>query len=201
MTGVVTPAMIPSIGNLAHLEAYVKGMKTTFIATLRERMEIANSNPVFTSDMRTPEVMEVFAYAPGRTHIMVQRASALNQRAARLMASKLDGDALPLLQQSYQLDPNSARTCTLLGVALLNLHDTTRAVEALQKALRLHPDYAPAMVPLADVLTVSGEYITALSLLRRAIGLAPNSQIARTSLERTVRRQYEQGFMRMRLQN
>ena len=135
--------------------------------------------------------MEVFAYVPGRTHIMAQRASALNRAAAQYMASQKDAEALPLLQQSYEFDRGSARTCTLLGVAMLNLGDTIRAMEALRKALRLQPDYVQAMLPLGDAASARHEYITALSLLQKAVELSPGSKRAREAYIRAAQHQYE----------
>jgi tetratricopeptide (TPR) repeat protein len=203
VTGVVTPAMIPSIGNLLHLETYLKGMRANYLVTLRERFEVVNANPLFTSDAKTPEVMEVFAYTPGRTHIMPQRASALNRQASQYMASRMDADALPLLQQSYEFDRNSSRTCTLLGVAMLNLGDTARAMEALGKALRLQPDYGPAMVPFGDVSASRKDYTTALAMLRNAVRLMPASKLAVDAFNRVSQRQLEDslaalGFKRVR---
>lgn len=206
ITGVVTPAMIASIGNLLHLETYLKGMRAGYLVTLRERFEVVNANPLFTSDVKTPEVMEVFAFTPGRTHIMPQRASALNRQAAQYMTSRMDAEALPLLQQSYELDRNSARTCTLLGVAMLNLGDTARSLEALGKALRLQPDYGPAMVPFGDAAAARKDYTTALSVLRNAVRLMPGSKLAVEAYNRAAQRQYEDslaalGFKRMRFRD
>jgi hypothetical protein len=186
MIGIATPEMIPSIGNLQDLEVFLKGRKTDYIATLREQFEVVNVNPLFTSDPNTPEVMEVFRFISGRTHVMAQPASALNVQAARLMQARMDREAALALKESYRLDPMSSRTSTLLGVCLLNLKDTAQAITFLDQAILLHPDYAPAMLPLGDVFINKKDYRAAVSLLQRAVELNPKSQNARASLKRAL---------------
>jgi hypothetical protein len=190
ITGIVTPALLPTIGNLKDLEIFLKAQRTTHIATLRERFEVVNMNPVFTSDPRTPEVMEVIPYKPGQTHILTQRAAALNAQAAAFMQRNMNQQAVELLRRSYALDPMSARTSTLAGLGLLAMQDTAQAISFLDQSLLIQPDYAPAMVPMADVYINRKDYKTAVTLLRKALELNPRSSIAARSYEKAYKYYY-----------
>jgi hypothetical protein len=190
ITGIVTPALIPTLGNLRDLEIFLKAQKTTHIATLRERFEVVNMNPVFTSDPKVTEVMEVLPYKPGQTHILVQRAAALNAQAVVYMQNNMHQQAVELLRRSYQLDPMSARTSTLAGLAFLSLNDTVQALSFLDQSLLLQPDYSAAMVPMADIYYNKKNYKQSVSLLRKALEVSPNLASARRSFDRAYKEYY-----------
>lgn len=184
ITGVHTPALAAAKGDLAQVAAYLRTNGATHVATLRERFEVVNVNHLFQTSLRYPEIMEVFPYEAGRTHIMAQPASALLVDAVRLMQSRQFSSALPLLDQAMKLDPRSCRTNTLVGVCFLAMNDTTQAEEFLTQALALHPEYGPAMVPLGDVYTGRKQYTNAYTMLERAYQLLPNSQQVQDSYSR-----------------
>ena len=190
ITGIVTPELLPTLGDLKSLEVFLKGQKTDYIATLRERFEVVNMNPLFTSDTKTPEVMEVIPYKPGQTHILVQRSSALNAQAVALMQQGMFPQAAEYLRQSYALDPMSSRTSTLTGLCMLSLKDTAQAVSFLDQSMLIQTDYAPAMTPLADIYYNRKDYKMAITLVRRALELNPGSTIARHSYDKVYKAFY-----------
>ena len=190
VTGVLTPELVSSIGDLGKLETYLAAVGITHYAMLREQYEVVNVNPLFTSDIRVPEVMEVLPFKKKRSHIMPQAASALNVRAATMMASRLNEQALAVLEESYKLDPASARTQTLIGLCLLSIGDSTRAINALERALRLQEDYGAAMLPLGDMYSAKREHTAAIRLLGQAVLLSPNSTRTREAFEKAALSHY-----------
>jgi hypothetical protein len=191
ITGELSPSMIPVIGSMAKLVAELRQRGIEYIAARRDRLEVVNSNPLFSSDVTKADIMEVFAYTPGRTHLMSQSASALNIEAARLMQRSDWPGAMRVLQQSFKEDPYSSRTSTLYGLVLLQLGDTSNAQSYLNQALALHGDYAPAMIPLADIHVQSGRYNEGIRMLEKALEINPNSAQAKTSYRAAVRAKRE----------
>ncbi|MBR9974814.1 MAG: tetratricopeptide repeat protein [Bacteroidetes bacterium] len=182
ITGKLSPELRPIMGDMAKLVARLRKSGVHVVAARRDQLEVVNTNPVFTSDPRLPDVMEVFFYAPGRTHLMSQAASALNMEASRLMSLGRWRDAVPVLQASFKEDPYSSRTSTLYGLTLLQLGDTANARTYLSQALTLHGEYAPAMVPLADVMVRQKEFDQAIRMLKQALEVNPASVQAEASL-------------------
>ncbi len=181
-TGKLTPSVTEYMNSMAQLVAEIRRSKVTYVAARRDEFEVVNANPVFSSDPAQPGVMEVFAYVPGRTHLMSQTASALNAEAVRLMGQRRWSEAAAVLQQSFEADPYSCRTNTLYGIAVLQQGDTANARTYLSQALLLHAEYAPAMVPLGDILVAKKEYEQGLRLLDQAVTLNPQSVQAQASL-------------------
>ncbi len=189
ITGVVSPQMVPAIGDFAALTTILRGERIDYIATLREQFEVVNAAPVFTSDPLHSEVMEIVPTAGGRTHLMMPVASALNAEAVKALQYQQPQAAIQALRRSVQIDGSSSRTMSLLGLAMLGARDTASAVIAFREALRIFPDYAQAMTPLGDLLVARHEYREGVSLLRRAAELNPASFTARQSLERALEAQ------------
>ncbi|MDH7514598.1 MAG: hypothetical protein QHI48_01805 [Bacteroidota bacterium] len=185
LTGTVSPQVTPAVGFPAKLEAVLSAENADYLATFRERLEAVNLNPVFTTNPRIPEVLEIFRIERHKIHLVPKAASVLNTRAAYFMSRKLYGDALAEIRRSLVIDPNSARTHTLAGICLLETGDTAQAKTFLERALEIQEDYAPAMVPLGDIHASRKEYTTALRLLENAMRLNPDSPTVRTSYNRT----------------
>lgn len=182
ITGKLSPELRPDMGDMAKLVARLRKSGVHVVAARRDQLEVVNTNPVYTSDPRLPDVMEVFFYAPGRTHLMSQTASMLNLEASRLMSLGRWRDAMNVLQTSFKEDPYSCRTSTLYGLTLLQLGDTANARTYLSQALTLHGEYAPAMVPLADVMVRQKEFDQAVRMLEQALEVNPASVQAEASL-------------------
>jgi tetratricopeptide (TPR) repeat protein len=74
--------------------------------------------------------------------------------------------AIAVLEPATQLfrdNPDSRYIWKNLGLAKLLTHDLVGAEQAFQKALDIHPDYAPAEAGMAMVLEERGETEAALS--------------------------------------
>lgn len=189
--GALSPDVIPKIGDLPALTAMLDDAGIDYIATVRDEFEVVNVNPLVSSNRSEPSVAEVFRYIPTRTHIMSQRASVMNLQAAQLIQQESYDAAVNLLERSLKADPFSSRTNTLLGITQLQSGDTNAAITSLRQALALHPQYAPAMVPLGDVLVNQKNFTEGLRILRRAARLNPQSTVAKESLKAAEKAQRE----------
>ena len=81
------------------------------------------------------------------------------------------------------LQPADTHALINLGIALLSLGDTTRAVPALRRATELEPGNPKAHQNLAVALAQQGEWRDAAEHAARAASLAPNDASARELLD------------------
>ncbi len=197
MKGAVSPAVLPVIGDLPALVRVMDEQQVGHIITTREEFEVVNVNPLVTSDVNQPGIIEAFRYVPTRTHIMSQSASALNMEAVQLMQQQRFDAASNVLERSLREDPESSRSSTLLAIARLQAGDTSAAIGHLRTALAIHPHFAPAMVPLGDVLIRQQEWTEGMELLEKAVRLFPQSEQAKASLE-TARKVLREDSLRAR---
>ncbi len=82
-----------------------------------------------------------------------------------------------------ELDPSSGETRTALGwVELYRGLDLAAAEDALERAVKLDPNYAPAHHTYSGVLEVTGRFEEAIREEKQAVLLDPLSHISRASL-------------------
>ncbi len=111
-----------------------------------------------------------------------QRALQLNPNYATarqwysfyLWLTKGHDEALAELDHARQLDPLSLIINTDQGRLLCAAHQTDRAIELLQKAINLDPNFADAHRALAMAYIQKGEYSQALDEAQRGVALDPN---------------------------
>jgi len=176
MVGLVSPQVIPMIGNLPALDNFLREQGVTHLAVLRNWFEVVNQRPLYTTNQLYPEIMEVFRFLPGKTHIMSQQASRMNGEAAYLMKLGRYREAFTILRESFKMDPQSSKTVLMIGIAQLAEGDTTRAIQAFQQALKLQPDNVTALASLGMIYSSKKRHWEALRLLKRAVEIVPNDQ-------------------------
>ncbi|MFN8549500.1 MAG: tetratricopeptide repeat protein [Candidatus Eisenbacteria bacterium] len=145
--------------------------KVTHVACLRNWLEVVNVHPIFVADPR-PEVLEVFPWIPGRTHIVSEQVSAMNQRAAQLLKSNLP-QALALVQRSLTADPDNGRSWMLLGATQELSGDPVGAEQSYRRGLSLAPDAEEVLYALGLLLARDGRKEEARGLLDRLTELNP----------------------------
>ncbi len=191
MVGLVSPRVIPMIGNLTALVNYLKEQRVTHLAVLRNWFEVVNQRPLFSTDLLRPEIMEVFRFLPGKTHIMSQPASRMNGKAAYLMKLGRYREAFSILRESFKIDPQSSKTVIMIGIAQLAEGDTTRAIQAFEQAIKLQPDNVTALASLGMIYSSKKRHWEALRLLKRAVEIEPKDQ--------TFQKTYYDAWMRYRV--
>ncbi len=187
MVGLVSPEMIDYIGSLGKLEDFIRRQGATHIAVLRNWFEIVNQNPIYSTDERYPEIMEVFEYRRGITHFMPQLATSINGQAAQLLQRGRVQDALRYLDESYRMDPKSVRTLTLLGIAAAAVGDTVQSAKAFEAALGLQPDYTPVMLPFGKLRAMQKRYSEAIQLFQSALAARPDYPEAMAALQQAYK--------------
>ncbi|MFD2230442.1 tetratricopeptide repeat protein [Alkalimarinus sediminis] len=108
------------------------------------------------------------------------RFAVANQLAG--YAAQVSGDdyvTLSKLLREYEkqlrLSQDMPAGQAAIAMYALNQGDTEGALTALNKALEIEPDYAPALLNLADLYRGMGDESEALNILKRAIAVAPDS--------------------------
>ena len=94
-------------------------------------------------------------------------------------------EAIPLLQEATQRDPNFGQAYLYLGRSYLNLAQWSNAIPVLRTAFRLAPEASKhevtqllvdALVGGATAALKTGGFREAVGLLHEALGLAPHAQ-------------------------
>jgi tetratricopeptide (TPR) repeat protein len=151
MVGLVSPDMIERIGSLDRLREFLVRNRVTHVAVLRNWFEIVNQNPIYTSDERTPEILEVFEFDAARTHFTPQNVSAMTETARYYLSVGQLQQASSILEQAVRIDPLSSKVHYFLGVAYGMRGNTDGAIRHLEVAIQSNPDYADAYRVLAGV--------------------------------------------------
>lgn len=89
------------------------------------------------------------------------------EAAARDGAKQESPDIDSLIAESIRLNPNFAASRALLGKRRLNAGDPDGAIQELELALRLRPDYTPAAFHLAQAYQKAGRKTEAQAALNR----------------------------------
>lgn len=88
---------------------------------------------------------------------------------------QLNEQALPLLQRLVALQDGDPALYTDLGAAYGATADWKSADEQFRKALKLHPNYPPALTGIANLELKQGRPEKAIELLQQAIKLVPSA--------------------------
>jgi tetratricopeptide (TPR) repeat protein len=125
--------------------------KVTHLAFLENWIEVANQEPLWVADER-PEVLSVYTWIPGRTLLVPERVTALNEQSVQLAMGGDLAMASRLLQRSLRLGPTNSRSWFLLGAVLEKSGNAGGAERAYRTALELFPDHEDARYALGALL-------------------------------------------------
>ncbi len=112
---------------------------------------------------------------------VAERVRRLVSEAARLLAAKRPGEALPLLSEAWELDPRNAATAINLGGAYILQGKYRRAVPILEEAARLEPDNPMVWTNLAAAylgrlaLATTEQQDRAIAAYERVLALNPRT--------------------------
>ncbi len=91
-------------------------------------------------------------------------------------------DAISYLQKAVQVAPDDPEAWRELALGLINLGETSKAVEALREVIGRRPDEVAARLDLAHLLYVLGQADDAIALLLKVIELDARNLAALRSL-------------------
>jgi hypothetical protein len=171
----VSPELLERGGDRKSLAARLTARGVTHVAALRNWLEVANVDPLFVADPR-PEILEVYPWIPGRSHLVDARASRLGLRAAEALARGDASGARALLEASLAIDGENARAWLLLGGAFEMERRLPEAGNAYRRSLALHPDSDTVRFRLAANLAARGERDEARSLAGDLLARHPTDE-------------------------
>ncbi|MER3524587.1 MAG: hypothetical protein C4326_11130 [Ignavibacteria bacterium] len=182
MVGLVSPEMIERIGSLERLRQFLVEKKVTHLALLRNWFEVVNQTPLYKTNEREPEIMEVFAFDPHTTHITSQDVTRAVEVAAQYLYQGQGQIASDILQRALQVDPQNSKVHHLIGMVYLTSGRTAAARASFETALRLYPDFLEAQIGLAQVLARENKVEEAVERLQTLAHQRPDSPIVYRAL-------------------
>ncbi len=189
MAGLVTPEVVPHLlkpDYAAFLARLFEARGVTHLAVLESWQPVDNQEPLFTADPN-PEVLRVFAWQPGRTHLMDPAVRA----DAGLAAEALASGTLPLAEgriaRALAADSGSAMVWTLAGAIADRGGRVPEAAAAFARAVRLFPRSADARAGLGITLARLGRLPEARAQLDTLSTLEYRPE-SRALLERMIER-------------
>lgn len=102
-------------------------------------------------------------------------AKALIREAARLNTAGRAAEAVALLQQAIQAEPDSGAPFLALGIILEDAGDRSQAITCFKRAVTLTPALAEAHARLGGLLAMTGFREDAVRHLNSAAAAAPNT--------------------------
>ena len=167
IAGLIDPEVVPHLHRPDYTEFLVGELTrrgVTHLAVLRNWLEVTGVEPLFLADP-APEILEVYPWIPGRTHLVPEAATALEQLAARRLASGDAAGALTAIERSLAIDPKNARGQLLEGKVHASAGRLADAEAAYRRALALLPEAPDARFALATVLAATGRRDEALAIV------------------------------------
>ena len=116
-------------------------------------------------------------------------------RAAKITTALREGkldQAVELADQGLEAAPNDPQLWALKGIALSGQKRTKEALNAYRHALKISPNYLPALEGAAQIQYEAGD-LEAIALLRRVVQLRPSDQTSHAMLGTLA---YKQGNCR-----
>lgn len=165
MVGLVSPDAIEGIGSLDKLNQFLLKHNVTHLAVLRNWFEVVNQNPIFKTDERRPEIMEVFEFKRERTHLTPQSVSGATGAAAQYLYQGQFGIAEEILRKALALDPRNSKLHHLLATLFMATNRLDEAAGGFGEALKLHPEFLEPQVGLAQVAIRQGRRDEGIALL------------------------------------
>ncbi len=181
MVGLVTPELINHLNDknyASYINEYLTKNKVSYIATLKNWFEVVNDNPLFVPTNEF-EVLEIFKYHPGRTHIQAKEATIINEQAMQLVRNNNLNGAISYLLQSLNYDPASSRTYFLLGATYEMAKDFKNAETYFNKSILIFPDNIDANLGLARLYYNTGKFEEAKKFAEKCLSLKPDNEQAK----------------------
>lgn len=176
ISGLTFPRIIPHLGRASYVP-FVEGLLldqgVTHLAVVQDWMEIDNVRPVFVADP-VEEILEVYLWQPGRTHLVPAAVSRNNTRAFAQLRDGEVGQAITTLENSVRIDSQSSRTWFLLGLAREMGGGLLPAREAYLRTVELFPRFADAQFRIADVSAKLSEWEVAYEAIQNLLIWAPD---------------------------
>jgi arabinofuranosyltransferase len=158
MVGLVTPEVTPHLlqpDYIPFLERLFAARRVTHLAVLQEWQGVDNQAPLFEADP-DPEVLDVYAWRPGVTHMVTTAVSGSERLALAALESGHYAEAMAQVRALLGADDRAATVWTLYGAVLDRSGHPAEAEPAFRRALALFPGSAEARFGLGVALANLG---------------------------------------------
>lgn len=187
IAGLVTPELINKINDANYVDYmtnYLNEKGVTYLAFLREWYRVANQNPLFTTaNSLPPEVMDVYKYEPGKTHIISREANGLIMKALILVNQKAAQQIIDITNRVLELEPNYAYPYYLKAYGYSLLKDNANYEKYMLKAIEIFPDFKEANLYLGSYYNGIRKFEEAKTHLTKVLEIEPTNVQAATLLQ------------------
>ena len=177
LSGLVSPEVVPHLNQpdyYPYLDSLFARRHVTHLAVLQEWQPVDNQLPVFEADPE-PEVLDVYAWRPGVTHLVPPRVKVTEPLAMAAIEQGRYDLALGYARAMLAADDRVASSWGLLGAALDRSGHPAAADSAYRRALALFPDWAEGHFGLGAALVNQGRLAEARSQLDTLRALEPGN--------------------------
>jgi hypothetical protein len=185
VAGLINPEYINQLHEKNYALLMTDNMKkqsVTHIAFLKEWYQVSNQAPIFTTGDKNFEIMEVYKFIPGKTHILSNEVNGMNRYALQLLQNNQVKQCINILNRALQLDPNASITNYYLAYSYAEAGDKKSSEKYLLKALELQPDYMEAAFALADLYKRDGKLNQSSDVAASYLKLNPSDTVLRKFL-------------------
>ncbi|MCI0450538.1 MAG: tetratricopeptide repeat protein [Chlorobi bacterium] len=177
IVGLINPQFIPKLNTkefASFVKEELKKQNVTHVAFLKEWFQVVNQPVLFKAGENGFEIMEVYEYFPGKTHILSVEVNNTLMYAGELLAKKQFQQALNVLNGAARADTNSSLTYYMLAYAYGILGDPVNTEKYLKRAIGVYPGYKEAAAILSNLYKSQNKIPDAKNVLSNYLQLNPS---------------------------
>ena len=176
VVGLINPEFISKLNTkefAGFVEEQIIKQNVNYMAFLKEWFQVVNQPALFTAGENAFEIMQVYKYIPGKTHLLSTEVNSGIQYASQLISSRQYPQAMNVLKQLAAMDPNSSLTYFMMAYVNSLTNDGTSAEKNLLKAIELYPDYKDAVLSLSNLYRIQQKNEDSRSVFKKYLAINP----------------------------
>lgn len=176
VVGLINPEFISKLNTkefAGFVEEQIINKNVTYMAFLKEWFQVVNQPALFTAGENAFEIMQVYKYIPGKTHLLSTEVNSGIQYVSQLISSKQYPQAMSVLKQLAAMDPNSSLTYFMMAYVNSFTNDGASAEKNLLKAIELYPDYKDAVLSLSNLYRIQQKTDDSRNVLTKYLAINP----------------------------
>ena len=176
VVGLINPEFISKLNTkefAGFVEEQIINKNVTYMAFLKEWFQVVNQPSLFTAGENAFEIMQVYKYIPGKTHLLSTEVNSGIQYVSQLTSSKQYPQAMSVLKQLAAMDPNSSLTYFMMAYVNSFTNDGASAEKNLLKAIELYPDYKDAVLSLSNLYRIQQKTDDSRNVLTKYLAINP----------------------------
>ncbi len=176
VVGLINPEFISKLNTkefAGFVEEQIIKKNVTYMAFLKEWFQVVNQPALFTAGENAFEIMQVYKYIPGKTHLLSTEVNSGIQYVSQLISSKQYPQAMSVLKQLAAMDPNSSLTYFMMAYVNSFTNDGASAEKNLLKAIELYPDYKDAVLSLSNLYRIQQKTDDSRNVLTKYLAINP----------------------------